>query len=91
MAIYAMYIKTENNGIINTHHFDRIDIYAETDGSYTLRAFTNPLPESIDTESLIISVYDKKADADDALSHLFKSLTLGERTWDPSTVTENCE
>lgn len=78
-----MYIKTENNGIINTHHFDRIDVYAEIDGTYTLRAFMNPFPESIDTESLIISIYDKKAIADEALSHLFKSLTLGERTWDP--------
>ena len=40
----------------------------------------NPFPESIDTESLIISIYDKKAVADEALSHLFKALTLGERT-----------
>ena len=86
-----MYIKTENNGIINTHHFDRIDVYAETDGSYTLRAFMNPLPESIEVESLIVSTYDKKSDADEALSHLFKFLTFGERTWDPSTVSKNCE
>jgi hypothetical protein len=84
-----MYIKTENNGIINPHHYDKIDVYAETDGSYTLRAFMNPLPESIDTESLIISTYNKKADADDALLHLFKSLTSGERTWDPSAVSDN--
>ena len=83
-----MYIKTENNGIINTHHFDRIDIYSENNGSYTLRAYTNPMPEAINAESLIIAVFENRAEADSALHNLFEALSSCQNTWTPKKLEE---
>lgn len=81
-----MYIKTENYGIINTHHFDRIDVYSEGKGSYTIRAFTNPIPDSINAESLIIAVFDNKTETDSALLNLFDALSSCQNTWDPGNL-----
>ena len=84
-----MYIKTENNGIINTHHFNKIDVYSEENGTYTLRAYTNPIPESINVESLIIAVFDNKAEADSALLNLFEALSSCKNTWTPEKLEES--
>lgn len=82
-----MYIKTKNKGIINTLHFDRIDVYRESDDSYSIRAYTNPIPNSIDHESIIIAKFDKREDAYFTYVNLWNSLMSQDTTWSPDSVS----
>ena len=84
----TMYIKTQNKGIINTLHFDRIDVYKESDDSYSIRAYTNPIPNSIDHESIAIAKFDKREDAYNSFLNLWNSLMSQAKTWSPDAV--NC-
>lgn len=82
----TMYIKTQNKGIINTLHFDRIDVYKESDDSYSIRAYTNPIPNSIDHESIAIAKFDKREDAYNSFLNLWNSLMSQAKTWSPDAV-----
>ena len=81
-----MYVTTEKNGIINPDNYPRLDVHPDAD-TYVLCAFTERDPNQSDPKQRItIAVYNKKEDADYALIHLYRSLDMGEKTWDSKNV-----
>ena len=81
-----MYITTEDNGIINSDNYPRIDVYSDDD-TYLLCAFTERDPDQSDPKQRIsIAVYNEKVNADYALIHLYRSLDMEKNTWDSKNV-----
>ena len=81
-----MYVSTKENGIINPDNYPRIAIYPDAD-IHVLCAFTERDPYRSDPKHRItIAAYNKREDADYALIHLYKSLGMGEKTWDSKNV-----
>lgn len=81
-----MYVSTKENGIINSDNYPRIAIYPDAD-IHVLCAFTERDPYQSDPKRrIIIAAYNKREDADYALIHLYRSLDMGEKTWDSKNV-----
>ena len=81
-----MYITTENNGIINSDNYPRIDVYSD-DNTYVLCAFTERDPDQSDPKQRIsIAVYNEKVNAYYALIHLYRYLDMEKNTWDSKNV-----
>lgn len=81
-----MYVTTEKQGIINPSNYPRIDVYPDAD-IYVLCAFTERSPDRNEPEYRVtIATYNDRVDADYALIHLYRSLDIGENTWDPKNV-----
>ncbi len=81
-----MYVSTKENGIINPNNYPRIAIYPDAD-IHVLCAFTERDPHQSDPKHrIIIAAYNKREDADYALIHLYRSLDMGEKTWDSTNV-----
>ena len=82
-----MYITTQENGIINSDNYPRIDVYSDDD-TYVLCAFTERDPDQSGPKQRIsIAVYNEKVNAYYALVHLYRSLDMEKNTWDSKNVS----
>ena len=75
-----MYIKTEENKIINLNHYRSIEVYGTDDGYYLLRAIRSVGFED-KTKSESIITFDDEEKATKALDDLFVQIDDGRTTW----------
>ena len=81
-----MFIKTENNGIINLNLYPRIGVFSQHNRKpYFLCAFTKLIPGS-EHERINIAKFDEEADVNYAICSLLKAIDSGESVWDPSAI-----
>ncbi len=80
----GMYIKTEEDKIINFDHYRSIEVYPGQD-AYVLRAITSMYYEKR-SGCDDIAIFDQEVDASYALVDFFNALTNGKHTWDVSNV-----
>ena len=80
-----MYVKTEDNKIINLSHYRSVEVYGTDDGCYVLRAI---LSIGFENQSKYddIASFKEKVDADYAFSDLFKSIVDSRSPWNVNTV-----
>lgn len=82
-----MFIKTENNGIININHYPRIGVYSQYNREpYYLCAFTKQSPGDETHNKINIVQFNEEADVNYALCSLIKSVDAGESIWDPNDI-----
>ena len=82
-----MFVKTENQGIINLNHYRSIEVHPMQD-AYALRAITSMhYEERRDYDD--IATFDEEKVAFAALNELFRVLEKGEHTWNASSFKTN--
>ena len=68
-----MYIKTEENKIINLSHYRSFEVYGTADGYYLLRAILATDSKKQRDHDEVIATFDKEEEALIALNDLFDS------------------
>ena len=70
-----MYVKSEDNEIINLNHYPRVVLYPDR-GNFQLCAFIEP------DQKIQIAVFRDDEEARDALDDLFSNIREGKLAWD---------
>ena len=82
-----MYIKSENDGIINLHHYPRVGVFSQYNRQpYYLCAFTQQTLGGEYNEKINIATFDEEVDANYAICSLLKAIDTSESIWDPSAI-----
>ena len=82
-----MYIKTEDNIIINLVHYKRLEIQQHRGRNvFELQAIYNV--GSID-DKIIIATFDSRDTAEKVMNHLFEEIKETQTVWDVATVSRS--
>ena len=80
-----MYVKTEDNELINLNHYPRVVLYPDR-GNFQLCAIIKPdtMPDTIADpyQKIQIAVFRDDEEARDALDDLFSNIREGKLAWD---------
>ena len=83
-----MFIKTENNGVINLNHYPRIGVYSQYNRDpYFLCAFTKQTSGGEHHERINIAKFSEEADVNYAICSLLNAIDAGESIWDPQAIS----
>ena len=83
-----MYIKTEDNELINLNHYPRIVLYPDK-GNFQLCAVIKPdmKPDTLADpyRKVVIAVFENDEEARAALDDLYSSIATGKPAWDANS------
>ena len=81
-----MFILTQNNEIINLHHYPRVCVQPNTGSE--LIAVTALAEQTFDPrkDTITIAIFDNSMDADYARNDLFKAIATGRPAWNVNAI-----